>query len=335
MLLLFFAAALAQTPNGDGAQQVADLGDFKLRDGQVIRDCRVGYRTLGKLNAAKSNAVLIPTWFEGRSGDLVDQIGPGKLVDTRKYFVILVDALGDGISSSPSNSTSQPHMKFPQFTIEDMVESQHALLTRFLHIEHLRAVVGISMGGIQTYQWSVAYPDFMDRLVPIVGSPRMTPHGLLFLQTVIDAIEHSYGWNGGDYREQPAARQVQELTDLLLSTPQHYNAETTREAFFASLKHPGLMRFDDNDIIRQAQAIMAFDLGSEFGGPMASAAAAVKAPMLVIVDSHDQMVNPEPAIEFAKMTRAQALVLENDCGHLGPGCESVKVSQAIAAFLEK
>jgi len=328
-------AASAQAPPAAGTQQFANLGNLKLQNGEVIRDCRLGYRTFGQLNDDKSNAVLFPTWFTGRTKDLVELIGPGKLVDSTKYFVVAVDALGDGVSCSPSNSQAQPRMKFPQFGIRDMVESEHELLTRVLHLTHLHAVMGISMGGMQTFQWAVAYPDFMDKAIPIVGSPRLAPYDLLLWQTMIDAIEQNPLWKGGDYMQQPVPGEVEQISQLALSTPEHYNQEMTREKFFASLKKPAENTFDANDRIRQAQAMMGLDVSAPFGGSMEKAAAAVKAPMLIIVDAHDHMVTPGPALDFAKLKGAQTLVLENDCGHLGPGCEQAKVGAAIAEFLQK
>src|SRR5512141_3382157 len=89
-------------------QRFAALGDFRLDSDETIRDCRIGYRTAGELNAARSNAILVPSWFAGTSKGLLGWIGPGKLYDTNKYFVIAVDAFGDGVSSSPSNSSAQP-----------------------------------------------------------------------------------------------------------------------------------------------------------------------------------------------------------------------------------
>src|SRR5436305_8488520 len=133
-----------QTAPSEGAQQFAELGDFRLEDGSVIHDFRLGYRTLGKLNAEKSNAILWPSWLGGRSQDLLPSVGPDKWVDSTRYFVILVDAIGDGVTSSPSNSTKQPLLKFPEFTIRDMVESEHRLATDVLHLSGLRAVMGIS-----------------------------------------------------------------------------------------------------------------------------------------------------------------------------------------------
>src|SRR5947209_10148447 len=180
-------------------QQFARLGDFRLESGAVIRDCRIGYRTFGALNQDRSNAILFPTWASGTTEQLLSNFGQGRLVDTTKYYVIAVDALGNGVSSSPSNSTQQPRMSFPRITIRDMVNTQHELLTKVLHIDHLKAVTGISMGGMQTFQWMVSYPDFMDKGVPIVGSPRVTPYDLVFLRTQLRAIMTDPDWNNGNY----------------------------------------------------------------------------------------------------------------------------------------
>ena len=111
------AAQAANEQAANGAQQFAALGDLKLRSGAVIHDFRLGYRTFGQLNAAKSNAILWPTWLGGKTQELVQFIGPDTVVDSTKYFVVLVDAIGNGISTSPSNSKFQPRLAFPEFTI--------------------------------------------------------------------------------------------------------------------------------------------------------------------------------------------------------------------------
>src|SRR5215470_9503725 len=187
----------AQTAPSQSAQQFAAFGDFRLRNGRVIHDFRLGYRTLGKLNPEKSNAILWPTWLGGRSEDLLQFVGPGNVVDTSRYFVVLVDAIGNSVSSSPSNSKSQPLMKFPEFTIRDMVESEHRLVTDVLHLSHLRAVMGLSMGGMQTFEWAVTYPDFMDLVIPMAGSLQSTSYDKLLWTAQIDAIELDPAWSHG------------------------------------------------------------------------------------------------------------------------------------------
>ena len=329
-VLLAAGAARAQE------QKFAELGDFKLESGEVIRDCRVGYRTFGALDAGRSNAILFPTWASGTTEQLASNFGPGRLVDTSKYYVVAVDALGNGVSSSPSNSRAQPRMKFPRFTVRDMVNTQRELLTRVLGVRHLRAVVGISMGGMQAFQWAVSYPDFMDKAVSVVGSPRLAPYDLQLWQAQIDAIMNDPGWRGGEYALNPARAAEYQFGALLLTTPAEFNRRMTREKVFEELERAKRTRgFDANDKIRQDQAMMALDVSAAFGGSMERAAAAVRARVLVVAATQDHVVTPGPSLEFARLVGAQVVTLEGDCGHLAPGCESQKLNPAVADFLAR
>src|SRR5207237_668569 len=119
-----------QTAPSEGAQQFAELGDFRLEDGSVIRDFRLGYRTLGKLNAEKSNAILWPSWLGGKSQDLLQFVGAGNVADTARYFVILVDAIGDGVSRSPSNRIKHQRVKFAEFCILQIDDAEHRIQYR-------------------------------------------------------------------------------------------------------------------------------------------------------------------------------------------------------------
>ena len=317
-------------------QQFAQLGDFRLESGEVIRDCRIGYRTFGKLNTEKSNAILFPTWAGGTTDQLKSSFGSGKLVNTDKYFVIAVDALSNGVSSSPSNSGLQSRMSFPKFTFRDLVNTQYQLLTRVLHLNHVTAVMGISMGGMQTFQWMVSYPDFMNKAIPIVGSPQLAPYDLLLWQTQVDAIMNDAAWNGGNYSKNPARTAEFEFGSLLLTTPDHYNNTKTRRQTFEELAKANTTGGSDaNDKIRQAQAMMALDVTSGFNGSMESAAAAVKAKVMVVVARFDHVVTPGPALQFARLLRSPVVLLEGDCGHLATSCESQKLNAAVAEFLER
>jgi homoserine O-acetyltransferase len=330
LLLVSEPTAVAQ------GQRFVQLGDFRVESGEVIRACRIGYRTFGKLNDEKSNAILFTTWASGTTEQLQSNIGPGKLVDDSKYFVIAIDALSNGVSSSPSNSRLQPRMRFPKLTIRDMVNTQREVLTRIFHLNHVQAVIGISMGGMQTFQWMVSFPDFMDKAIPIVGSPQLAPYDLILWQAQVDAIMNDHGWNNGNYSRNPARAADAEFGALLLTTPDNYNTQMTRRQVFEELekekKQPG---FDSNNKIRQAQAMMALDVTKEFAGSMKRAAASVKARVFVIVAKLDHVVTPGPALEFANLLHSQLLVLESDCGHMAPGCESQKVNQAVADFLAR
>jgi homoserine O-acetyltransferase len=335
VLLFAIGSASAEEPPRAPPPSFADVGDLKLENGQVLRACRVGYHTAGQLNAARSNAVLFPTWYSGSSQDQADLVGPGKLIDSTRYFVITVDALANGVSSSPSNSPAQPRMRFPEVSIRDMVQSQYLLLTRVLKIDHLRAVMGISMGGMQAFQWAFSYPTFMDKVIPIAGSPQLAAYDLLLWQANLDAIHADPDWMKGEYRRQPVLRAVQDLQNLALTTPQHYNRETTRQQFQDWWARRPPPSYDANDRVRQLQAMMRHDVTAGFDGSIPRAAAAVKAAMLVVVDAHDMMVTPGPALQFATAAKARVLNLDSDCGHIVPTCERDKIGAAIAAFLDK
>lgn len=327
------APLLPVAPDAD-PPQLGKIGDLPLQSGDVIKDCQVEYRTLGAANADKSNVVVWATWFSGITKDLLALAGPGKLVDSSRYQIVFVGALGNGASSSPSNSPQQPRVRFPVITIRDMVESQHRLLTRVLGLSHVRAVMGISMGGMQTFQWGVAYPSFMDRLIPIVGSPRLAPYDLLLWQANLDAIQQNPAFAGGNYREQPVLSVVQQLADLNLTTAQNYNAQLTREQVLANHDKLTPPRFDANDRVGQLRAMLSHDISKPFAGSLDVAAKAMKAKLLVVVNEHDAMVTPGPALDFAKRANASTLVLEGDCGHKAPSCEETTIGKRIAEFLK-
>jgi homoserine O-acetyltransferase/O-succinyltransferase len=330
-------AAHAQTGPAQGAQQFAALGDLKLQGGGVIQDFRLGYRTLGTLNAGKSNAILWPSWLGGKSEDLLQFLGPGRVVDTTNYFVVLVDAIGNGISSSPSNNSKQPLMKFPVFTIRDMVEAEHRLLIEVLHISHLRAVMGISMGGMQTFEWAVAYPDFMDLAIPMVGSPQSTSFDKLLWAAEIDAIELDPAWNNGNPTG-PLARGFavsEEIDQMTLTSPAYRVAHTTPkdfDAFLADLKKRAVGDGGAaSNQIRQREAIISLDIPGEVGLTLAESAKKVRARMLVIVSPQDHHVNPAPAQQLAAATGAPVIILDSPCGHISLAC--ISVGPTVAKFL--
>jgi homoserine O-acetyltransferase len=320
-LLLFALVAHAQE------QQFANIGDLKLQNGGVIRNCRVGYRTFGTLNRDKSNVVVFPTWAGGTTEQLKGSIGPGKLVDSTSHFVVAIDALSNGVSSSPSNSRLQPRMRFPIFSLRDTVESQHELLTKVLKIDHVKAVVGISMGGMQAFQWIVSYPEFMDKAIPIVGSPRLAPYDLMLWSAQLEALLQDRDWKAGNYTTNPARALDFAFGELLLTTPTDYNRRKTREQVFADLEKArnDAKRFDANDKIRQIQSMMSLDVARDSG--------AVKAKVLVVVAKFDHVVTPGPATEFAQLLGAKILDLDGDCGHLETSCKSRLLSIVVTEFL--
>jgi homoserine O-acetyltransferase len=264
------------------------------------------------------------------------QVEAHQYIVSAKYFVIAVDSLGDGISCSPSNSATQHGTDFPQFSIRDMVYSQYRFVTEKLHLQHLRAVMGVSMGGIQTFQWMVSYPDFMDKAISVVGTPQQTSSDLLLWNTELKALKADPEYNGGKYTQTPPLPIVALIHNMNLSTPSFRANHTTREGFqqfFEELTTSGTSFFDANDYLRQLQAIIGHDIAH--GGSLYDAANKVKARVLIIAATQDHMVNPLPALGFAKLIHAQTLVLDSDCGHMAPGCEIGKVTSEIEEFLNQ
>jgi homoserine O-acetyltransferase len=180
------------------------IESFKLENGVTLPKAIVVYGTYGKLNAAKSNAVLLPSHYMAKSDGYDWLIGEGKALDPRTHFLIMTELFGNGRSSSPSNTPEPFHgPRFPVTTIRDNVEAVRRLLEDGLNIHHLKAVVGFSMGAEQAFQWAVSHPKFADRIVATAGTARCWPHGIVRLESEIRAITVDPAFKGGDYTEQP------------------------------------------------------------------------------------------------------------------------------------
>lgn len=318
----------------DRKLQIASIGDLKLESGGVIKDCKVGYRTFGKLNADKSNGVLMLTWFGGTSGNLVGG-DTWRAIDTTRYFLVIADALGDGVSSSPSNSKTQHAMAFPAFTVPDMIESQHELLKQKFGITHLKAVTGISMGGIQTFQWAISYPDFMDLLIPIVGTPQFTSYDMMRGEVYRGIIENDPEYMHGNYKVNPKISLINMFWELFLTTPAEKVRSKPHDAFakwFADIK--SVQHSDWNDTWYQSTALNGFDIAKPYKGSLEEAAKQVKAKMLIINVAQDHIVNPKPAIDFAKMLSAQLVLIDSDAGHIAGNFGNANARNAIVEFLK-
>ena len=285
--------------------QVACLGDLPLENGQAVQGCHVGYRTFGRLDAKRSNAVLLIPWFMGRSGELVRHVGPRRMVDSSRYFVVAVDALGNGVSTSPSNSQAQPGQAFPMYSVRDQVEAQYRLLTRVLGITHLRAVIGTSFGGMQVFQWITTHAEFMDRAVAVVASPRILP-------------EERCRWLEG------AGAVVAE--SRLRRAARALGGGQPLGALRALRDHPV-------DQARQAECLASTDVTAAFGGSLERAAAEIRALTLVVVSQVDETVNPGPATEFARLAGARLLELDGRFGHDAPARQKETLWPAIDQFL--
>lgn len=333
-ILIFLAIIFSVCGNvrADNSVQYGNLGDFQLANGHVIRNCRLAYLTAGSLNAEKSNIVLVPTWLAGTSKELCDLgfIGPGKIFDSSKYFIIAVDSFGNGISSSPSNSQDQPGKAFPQFSIHDMVRAQHLLLTEKLKIHHVHAVMGISMGGMQAFQWMVSYPTFMNRCVPMLGGPWSTSHEMLFWSAQLGILESIAECKGS----QEAMKALTPLHVMQVWTRDYRTEKTSPSVFSAFLarEQEKFSRYDAANWASQVRAIMNHDILKNFSGSREKAAEAVRAKCLVITSEQDQLISMKEVKSFARLIGAETVELNGACGHFAFFCDHENLRKIVSVW---
>jgi len=307
------------------------MGVCQLESGAKIQDCRIAYTTVGTLNQDRSNAILFPTFYGGKASDLMKYLAPDLLVDTSKYFVIVVDSFGNGVSSSPSNSASQSGAAFPTITIRDMVRMQKRLLTEHFKLNRLHAVIGISMGAMQALEWAVREPDIAKKFVAIAGSPRLAPFDIVFwetteklLQTVIDckcqrpmAILNGMRFlmQGADYQ---AANAPYEMLAKI-------RTDIDKGNMLESIAY---------DRMLQMRAMVTHDVSKDYGGDLSIAAKRAGSKLMVLAGNKDSVVTPQPVLAFAKLGGAEALEFPT-CGHDIPRCSANLINPAVRDFLAR
>jgi homoserine O-acetyltransferase len=326
-------------------------GNLTLENGSVIKDFELSYTTQGTLNADKSNAILMVTAIGGNHHRIDYLIGPGKALDTEKYFVICTDAIGNGLTSSPSNSKLQPNINFPEFNIRDMVNSQHRLIEDHFGIKKLVAVVGASMGGMQALQWAVSYPNSMEAIVPIIPLSKTNAWTTGVLEMLRQSIMTDPNYQGGKY-DKPVEQGMRLwsgwLSGVIVRTPAYQDQlNATPEAeieYLKKVQDGGWKRMDANDWIWQSRAYDRHDVGQTkgFNGDTSAALKAIKAKTLILAGTGD-LLNPEAdAKQSAKLIPGSKYLAINDhlpMGHLsGAGASSQENTfqyKTIAEFLAK
>ena len=350
LLLIASFSALGHGPK-DPPHQTYALGDFKLESGEAIKDFSISYVTHGTLNVARSNAVLMVTAIGGNHHRIDYLIGPGKALDPSKYFIIATDAIGNGLTSSPSTSKAQPKMQFPKFNIRDMVHSQQRLITEKFGIKKLVAVAGASMGGMQALQWAVSYPDMMDSIVPIIPLARTPSWTTGVLEMLRQSIMSDPKWKGGNYAANEPPEQGMRLwsgwiSGVIVRTPAYQESlfPKGQDAIaFLNKTQEAWRRVDAVDWVYQSWAYDQHDVGSTpgFNGEYQRALRSIKAKTLILAGSID-LLNPEyEAKESAKHINDVRYVAINEklpMGHLsGAGISAAEneiQNREISGFLE-
>lgn len=296
---------------GDPPHQRFEEGDLPLEGGGVIKDFSLSYVTHGKLNEQKSNAVLMMSSLGGNHHRIDFMIGPGKALDTNKYFVVCTDAIGNGRTTSPSNSKAQHGTAFPHFVIRDNLPAYRKLLDH-LGIRHLVAVAGASMGGMQGLQYAVSYPGEVDAVIALTPMARTPAWSVAVTEATRKAILADPAYQNGNYTAQPEGgwrAEIDILFGLATRAPDGMKAKFPRALdvipWMKGIEDTQLKAgFDANDWMYQTWAYDRFDIsttpGKPFNGDLAAALRSIKARTIILHDRLDLLNPVEEAKEAAE-----------------------------------
>jgi homoserine O-acetyltransferase/O-succinyltransferase len=307
------------------------LRDFRFANGEALPELRLHYRTLGKPVRDEQGVVRNAVWIGHGTGGSGAQFmrpefagelfGAGQPLDATKYFIVLPDGIGHGRSAKPSDGLKA---RFPQYGYTDMVEAQYRLLTEGLKVNHLRLVMGTSMGGMHTWVWAERHPEFMDALLPLASLPaQISGRNRVWRRTLIDAIRNDPAWNGGNYTAQPPSlRTAASLLFLMGSNPTLRQAEMptfaqSDEVLETAIAN-ALKTQDANDVLYQVSASWDYDPGPGLEK--------IRAPLLAINTADDLINPPELGIlerEIKRVPRGEAVVIPQSGATRGHGSHTI------------
>ena len=291
----------------DGEHQEFELANFALESGVTLPQARLVYVTHGTLNASKSNAVLLPSWYGGDHHGYDFLIGPGKALDPSRHFIIATDQFSNGLSSSPSNAAPPfAGADFPQIAIRDNVAATHRLVTEFFEVDRLAAIVGFSMGAQQALQWAVSHPDMMEAVVAYCGNAKEYPFGIARLEGAKAAITADARWNNGHYDTPPelGLKALARHWAAWGSSQAWWRLELFRrsgaesvDAWIEQSEQYWLTK-DANDLLSQATTWQTHNVGDtgEFSGDLEAALRSIEARVLMMPSETDLYFPPEDAI---------------------------------------
>jgi homoserine O-acetyltransferase len=295
-LVLLLAAARAPAPVPTPTEGDFTLRDFRFAGGETLPEVRIHYRTFGQPRrddrGVVRNAVLVLHGTGGSGANFVrrefagELFGPGQLLDASRYYLVLPDGLGHGKSTKPSDGL---RARFPRYGYRDMIAAQHRLLTEGLGVNHLRLVIGTSMGGMHSWLWGELHPDFMDALMPLASLPtQISGRNRMWRKTVIDAIRTDPSWNGGDYTAPPhglrtALAMLEFMSGSAVTRQREAPTLAAADRLLESAVAARLRTTDANDLLYAVEASRDYDPEPGLG--------TIRAPLLA-VNFADDLINP-------------------------------------------
>ena len=315
-------------------------GNILLQSGRTLRNGQLAYKTYGALNAEKSNVILYMTSFAAHHYDVDWLIGAGKALDTDKYFVVVPNLFGNGLSSSPSNATEpQNGERWPYFTIADNVNVQYRLLTQELGITSLELACGWSMGGLQAFQWASYYPAMVKRMAVLCGAAKCSPHNQVFIEGVRATLTTDPAFQNGVFVQRPerALRAMGRNYAAMAMSQTFYREELWRGAGFSSLEDFLIMSWEANFLKRDANNLLThlwawqnanIADNDKYKGDFKAALQAITAKSLLMPGTTDLYFQVEDnRLEAEQMPNARLLPIPSDWGHRA-GLPSANVQDA-------
>ena len=325
------ALRASQPASSDDDAKTFDLGDFALLSGKTLTSATLAYKTHGQLSPAKDNVIVFPTWYAGRHTSNEGMIGEELALAPSRYFIVVPNQFGNGLSSSPSNTAPpQDRMRFPVVHPYDNIRAQHRLLTERYGIDRIKLVVGFSMSGQQAFHWGALYPNMVERIAPICGSSKTAVHNYVFLEGIKAALTADCAWDNGEYTSPPVTglRAFSRVYTGWFASQAFFREElhttigdTLDEGIFA-MAEANFGSFDANDLLAMLATWQAADISAHprFGGDLSAALASIRARAFVMPAQTDLYFPPEDnELEIAQMPNAELRVIPTIWGHLAGG----------------
>jgi len=308
--------------------EIFELESVCLQSGLTLRPAQIAYKTYGQLNGARDNVIVMPTFYGGQHAENEALMAAWPSLDPKKYFIVVPNMFGNGLSSSPSN-TPPPFDRavFPHVTVYDNVQCQHRLVTERFGITRIKLVVGFSMGAQQTFQWGASYPDMVEAVAPICGTARTSPHNYLFLEGIKAAMVADAAFADGWY-DTPPIKGLRAFSRVYLGwvfSQDFFREHEYRKMGLASLEDSArflegyFRRRDANDLLAMLWTWQHADIGANdlYKGDFAAALKAIKARAIVMPGETDLYFRVrDNALEVEQMLRAELRPIPSIWGHV-------------------
>ena len=283
----------------DGGFRVYQAGNVVLQSGRTFRDMKLAYKTYGRLDARRSNVIVYPTSYSARHEDIEFMIGEGAALDPTKYFIVIPNLFGNGLSSSPSN-TPWPDVgsRYPDVTFFDAVQVQRRMLAELWNIERVALVYGWSMGAMQAYHWAALFPNAVERIAVVCGSARCAPHNKVFIEGAMSALMADPCFQDGVFNGRPVRgfRAMGRVYAGWALSQTFYREELWRrlgasslEDYLVSAWETNFIRRDPADLLAQFRTWQNGDISANelYRGDLPNALAAIEARTLLMPGDHD------------------------------------------------